>query len=154
MISTRKIIVSLFISTNIFCQDIKISEVQNNIQFGPMVGESSITFGVKNILEELVQDEGYDLNPNSKDSMIVELVYYGKTRKQKSIVLYTQKENIVEIISFAKINDNGKVIKAVGIGKDMRSSTVILNNEGELQRSTINTALRKMCEQIVKKLKL
>jgi len=154
MISTRKIIVSLFISTNIFCQDIKISDVQNNIQFGPMVGESSITFGVKNILEELVQDEGYDLNPNSKDSMIVELVYYGKTRKQKSIVLYTQKENIVEIISFAKINDNGKVIKAVGIGKDMRSSTVILNNEGELQRSTINTALRKMCEQIVKKLKL
>lgn len=119
-----------------------------------MVGESSITFGVKNILEELVQDEGYDLNPNSKDSMIVELVYYGKTRKQKSIVLYTQKENIVEIISFAKINDNGKVIKAVGIGKDMRSSTVILNNEGKLQRSTINTALRKMCEQIVKKLKL
>lgn len=154
MISIRKIIVSLFISTNIFCQDIKISDVQNNIQFGPMVGESSITFGVKNILEELVQDEGYDLNPNSKDSMIVELVYYGKTRKQKSIVLYTQKENIVEIISFAKINDNGKVIKAVGIGKDMRSSTVILNNEGKLQRSTINTALRKMCEQIVKKLKL
>lgn len=154
MISVRKIIVSLFISTNIFCQDIKISDVQNNIQFGPMVGESSITFGVKNILEELVQDEGYDLNPNSKDSMIVELVYYGKTRKQKSIVLYTQKENIVEIISFAKINDNGKVIKAVGIGKDMRSSTVILNNEGKLQRSTINTALRKMCEQIVKKLKL
>lgn len=154
MISLRKIIVSLFISTNIFCQDIKITDVQNNIQFGPMVGESSITFGVKNILEELVQDEGYDLNPNSKDSMIVELVYYGKTRKQKSIVLYTQKENIVEIISFAKINDNGKVIKAVGIGKDMRSSTVILNNEGNLQRSTINTALRKMCEQIVKKLKL
>ena len=154
MISVRKIIVSLFISTNIFCQDIKISDVQNNIQFGPMVGESSITFGVKNILEELVQDEGYDLNPNSKDSMIVELVYYGKTRKQKSIVLYTQKENIVEIISFAKINDNGKVIKAVGIGKDMRSSTVILNNEGKLQRSTINTALRKMCEQIIKKLKL
>ena len=38
--------------------------------------------------------------------------------------------------------------------KDMKSSLVILNNEGELKRSSINTALRKMCEQIIKKLKL
>ena len=36
----------------------------------------------------------------------------------------------------------------------MKSSLVILNNEGELKRSSINTALRKMCEQIIKKLKL
>lgn len=154
MISIRKTIVSLFISTYIFSQDIKISDVQNNIQFGPMVGEKSITFGVKNILEELVQDQGYDLNPNSSDSLQVELVYYGRTRKQKNIAIYTQKENIVEIIAFAKINQKGKVVKAVGIGKDLRSSMVILNNEGQLQRSTINTALRKMCEQIIKKLKL
>jgi len=147
-------IISILFSSIIFSQDIKISDVQNNIQFGPMVGDQTITFGVKNILEELVQDEGYDLNPNSNDSLLVEIAYYGKTRKQKNIAIYTKKENIVEIVAFAKINEKGKIIKATGVGKDMKSSLVILNNEGELKRSSINTALRKMCEQIIKKLKL
>lgn len=147
-------IISILFSSIIFSQDIKISDVQNNIQFGPMVGDQTITFGVKNILEELVQDEGYDLNPKSNDSLLVEIAYYGKTRKEKNIAIYTKKENIVEIVAFAKINEKGKIIKATGIGKDMKSSLVILNNEGELKRSSINTALRKMCEQIIKKLKL
>lgn len=150
----KRKIISILFCTTVLSQDIKISDVQNNIQFGPMVGEKSITFGVKNILEELVQDQGYDLNPNSKDSLLVEIAYYGRTRKQKNIAIYTKKENIVEIIAFAKINEKGKIIKATGIGKDLRSSMVILNNEGKLERSTINTALRKMCEQIIKKLKL
>ena len=147
-------IISILFSSIIFSQDIKISDVQNNIQFGPMVGDQTITFGVKNILEELVQDEGYDLNPNSNDSLLVEIAYYGKTRKEKNIAIYTKKENIVEIVAFAKINEKGKIIKATGVGKDMKSSLVILNNEGELKRSSINTALRNMCEQIIKKLKL
>jgi len=147
-------IISILFSSIIFSQDIKISDVQNNIQFGPMVGDQTITFGVKNILEELVQDEGYDLNPNSNDSLLVEIAYYGKTRKEKNIAIYTKKENIVEIVAFAKINEKGKIIKATGVGKDMKSSLVVLNNEGELKRSSINTALRKMCEQIIKKLKL
>jgi uncharacterized lipoprotein YajG len=147
-------IISILFSSIIFSQDIKISDVQNNIQFGPMVGDQTITFGVKNILEELIQDEGYDLNPNSNDSLLVEIAYYGKTRKEKNIAIYTKKENIVEIVAFAKINEKGKIIKATGVGKDMKSSLVILNNEGELKRSSINTALRKMCEQIIKKLKL
>lgn len=147
-------IISILFSSIIFSQDIKISDVQNNIQFGPMVGDQTITFGVKNILEELIQDEGYDLNPNSNDSLLVEIAYYGKTRKEKNIAIYTKKENIVEIVAFAKINEKGKIIKATGVGKDMKSSLVILNNQGELKRSSINTALRKMCEQIIKKLKL
>jgi hypothetical protein len=147
-------IISILFSSIIFSQDIKISDVQNNIQFGPMVGDQTITFGVKNILEELIQDEGYDLNPKSNDSLLVEIAYYGKTRKEKNIAIYTKKENIVEIVAFAKINEKGKIIKATGVGKDMKSSLVILNNEGELKRSSINTALRKMCEQIIKKLKL
>ena len=46
-------IISILFSSIIFSQDIKISDVQNNIQFGPMVGDQTITFGVKNILEEL-----------------------------------------------------------------------------------------------------
>ena len=74
------VISSLVFSSIVFSQDISISDVQNSIQYGPLVGNRSITFGVKNILEEVVQDKGYDINPNSKDSLFVEIIYFGNKK--------------------------------------------------------------------------
>ena len=146
------VISSLLFSTLVFSQDIKISDVQNSIQYGPLVGNMSITFGVKNILEEVVQDKGYDINPNSKDSLFVEIIYFGNKRTQTTAAIYTIKENIVEIIALAQYKN--KKIKVKGIGKDIKSSFVILNEEGDFKQSSVSTALKKMCEKIIKKLKL
>ena len=146
------VISSLLFSTVLFSQDIKISDVQNNIQYGPLIGNRSITFGVKNILEEVVQDKGYDINPNSKDSLFVEIIYFGNKRTQTTAAIYTKKENIVEIIAIAKYKN--KSVKVKGVGKDIKSSFVILNNEGGFKQSSVSTALKKMCEKIIKKLKL
>lgn len=146
------VVSSLLFSTLVFSQDIKISDVQNSIQYGPLVGNRSITFGVKNILEEVVQDKGYDINPNSKDSLFVEIIYFGNKRTQTTAAIYTIKENIVEIIALAQYKN--KKIKVKGIGKDIKSSFVILNEEGDFKQSSVSTALKKMCEKIIKKLKL
>lgn len=146
------VISSLLFSILAFGQDIKISDVQNSIQYGPLVGNRSITFGVKNILEEVVQDKGYDINPNSKDSLFVEIIYFGNKRTQTTAAIYTIKENIVEIIALAQYKN--KKIKVKGIGKDIKSSFVILNEEGDFKQSSVSTALKKMCEKIIKKLKL
>lgn len=146
------VISSLLFSILAFGQDIKISDVQNSIQYGPLVGNRSITFGVKNILEEVVQDKGYDINPNSKDSLFVEIIYFGNKRTQTTAAIYTIKENIVEIIALAEYKN--KKIKVKGIGKDIKSSFVILNEEGDFKQSSVSTALKKMCEKIIKKLKL
>jgi uncharacterized lipoprotein YajG len=112
------VISSFLFSTVLFSQDIKISDVQNSIQYGPLIGNRSITFGVKNILEEVVQDKGYDINPNSKDSLFVEIIYFGNKRTQTTAAIYTKKENIVEIIAIA--NYKNKSVKVKGVGKDIK----------------------------------
>lgn len=74
-----KKIISLSLLTT-FCataQDIKIEDVQNNIITMQPYNARSLSFGIKNILEELVQDEGYYLNDKSTNKLEVELVYFG-----------------------------------------------------------------------------
>ena len=146
------VVSSVLFSSIVFSQEIKISDVQNSIQYGPLVGNRSITFGVKNILEEVVQDKGYDINPRSNDSLYVDIIYFGNKRTQTTAAIYTKKENIVEIIALAQYKN--KKIKVKGIGKDIKSSFVILNEEGDFKQSSVSTALKKMCEKIIKKLKL
>ncbi|NDB55367.1 hypothetical protein EB169_06000, partial [archaeon] len=58
----------------IFSQEIKIEEVKNSIVTLQYSNARSLTFGIKNILEELVQDEGWYLNDKSTNKLEVELV--------------------------------------------------------------------------------
>ena len=57
-----KIISSLLFCVFISAQDIKIDNIKNSIQTGPLVNNRDVGFGLKNILEELVQDLDYNLN--------------------------------------------------------------------------------------------
>ena len=44
-------------SFQVYAQDYySIADVQNNIALGPLAGNRDIAFGVKNILEEVIQD--------------------------------------------------------------------------------------------------
>ena len=57
------------IATNgkIVAKYIKINDIKNSIQTGPLVGNRNVGFGLKNILEEVVQDQDYNLNDKSKN---------------------------------------------------------------------------------------
>jgi uncharacterized lipoprotein YajG len=69
--------ITLFLGINLFSQEtIKIGEVTNNISMGPLAGNRDLAFGVKNILEEILQDKGLDLDPNSNKSIQIELLYF------------------------------------------------------------------------------
>ena len=65
-------LLSLLFSYSVIGQELKIGEVKNNIVIGDLAGNRDLAFGVKSILEEVVQDVGYDLNPNSNNLLEVE----------------------------------------------------------------------------------
>ena len=67
-------------------QEIQIGKVENKIVIGDLAGNRDLAFGVKSVLEEVIQDAGYDLNPNSKNLLEVELLYFDI---QKNICRYT-----------------------------------------------------------------
>ena len=56
-----------FLFTNlVIAQEVKIGAVENKIEIGDLAGNRDLAFGVTNVLEEVIQDAGYFLNPNSK----------------------------------------------------------------------------------------
>jgi len=97
-----KIISSLLFCIIISAQDIKINDIKNSIQTGPLVGNRNVGFGLKNILEEVVQDQDYNLNDRSENVLDVELIYFDVKRTQSNVALYSKSSSQTEIIAIAK----------------------------------------------------
>ena len=147
-----KIISSLLFCIVISAQDIKINKIKNSIQTGPLVGNRNVGFGLKNILEEVVQDQDYNLNDKSKNILNVELIYFDVKRTQSNIALYSKSSSQTEIIAIAKYKK--KKVKVKGTAKDITTSLILLNEQGQFTQNSVSVALKKLSENIIKKLKL
>lgn len=145
------IISSIFLPFFIYSQEINTT-VSNKIVFGDLVGNRDLAFGVKNILDELVQDAGYDLNDNSESILVVDLLYFDVIRKSTTVGFATKTNNQVEIIAEAKFNN--KKVKVKSTADNIITSTIVLNNGGTFNQQSVSIALKKLCEQLINKLKL
>ena len=128
------------------------TEVKNKIIYGDLAGNRDISFGVKNILDELVQDQGYDLYEDSESILTVDLLYFDVVRKSTTVGFATKTNNQVEIIAEASFN--GKKKKVSATADNIITSTIVLNNGGTFNQQSVSVALKKLCEQIIRKLKL
>ena len=52
-----------------------VESVENKVKIGKLAGNRNLEFGVKNILEEYLQDKEYDLTPNAPNKLRVEIVF-------------------------------------------------------------------------------
>jgi len=148
----------LLINTNVFSQDvIQIGEVENNIKLGPFAGNRDMAFGVQNILEEIIQDKGYDLSSNADISLHVELLYFDVKKTNVQLAVYSKNTDATQIIAKAHIRKNGKKKKSVvakGIAKSISTATLIIDKGGKFSQTNVSTALKKVCEELIEKLKL
>lgn len=136
---------------------IKIDEVVNNIVMGPQAGNRDLAFGVQNILEEVLQEKGYDLDPNSTKVLKVELLFFDVKSTNIQIAAYGNTVEVTEIIAAAKIVLDGKELKTVvvkGQAKSVSSATLIIDEGGKFSQTNVSSALKKVCEQLIEKLKL
>lgn len=148
----------LLVSTNVHSQNvIQIGEVENNIKLGPFAGNRDMAFGVQNILEEIVQDRGLDLSPKAETILHVELLYFDVKKTNIQLAVYSKNTDATEIIARAYLTIKGKKKKAVvakGQAKSISTSTLIIDKGGKFSQSDVSTALKKVCEELIEKLKL
>ena len=52
-----------------------VESVENKVKIGKLAGNRNLAFGVKNILEEYVQEKGYDLSQDAQYKLKVNIVY-------------------------------------------------------------------------------
>ena len=144
--------ISSFLFTILVSSQTINTKVNNKIVFGDLAGNRDISFGVKNILDELVQDQGYDLYEDSESILMVDLLYFDVVRKSTTVAIATKTNNQVEIIAEASFN--GKKKKVSATADNIITSTIVLNNGGTFNQQSVSVALKKLCEQIIQKLKL
>jgi uncharacterized lipoprotein YajG len=124
---------------------------------GPQAGNRDLAFGVKNILEEVIQEKGYELSSNSSKSLLVELLYFDVKSTNMQLAVYGNTVEVTEIIAQAKLVINGKESKPVivkGLAKSISTATLIIDEGGKFSQTNVSSALKKVCEQIIEKLKL
>jgi len=146
----------LVISNTLYAQDaIKIESVENKIIMGPQAGNKDLSFGVKNILEEIIQDNGYNLSPTAKKSIQVELIFFDVKKITSNIAVYSKNQDITEIIAKGTLLEDGKKLKSVIVkeqAKTVTTATVIIDKGGKISESDVSAALKKVCEGIITKL--
>lgn len=143
----------LIFSTSISAQELSIS-VQNSIKLGDLAGNRKLEFGVKNILEELVQEKGYSINHSSKNIIFAELIYMDVLRTQSNLSVFHKDNNAVVIRIRGYILKDGKKSKDVmveGSAEEVSTSTLLISNEGKFNQQNLTTAIKKSCNELINK---
>ena len=150
-------LLSCLFSICVFGQEVKIGNVENKIILGDLAGNRDLSFGVKNVLEEVVQDAGYDLNPNSSLEITVDILFFDVKKNNVQLAVYSKNTDIYTIIARATLIKNGKKKKQVtakGQAKSISSATLVVDEGGKFSQANVSTAIKKLCEDLITKLKI
>ena len=148
---------SFLLSFSITAQEIKIGSIDNKIILGDLAGNRDLAFGVQNVLEEVVQDAGYDLNPNSSLEITVDILFFDVKKNNVQLAVYSKNTDIYTIIARATLLKNGKKKKQVtakGQAKSISSATLVVDEGGKFSQANVSTSIKKLCEQLITKLKI
>lgn len=143
----------LFVLSGI-SQDITIS-VQNSIKLGDLAGNRKIEFGVANIIEEIVQEKGYSLNPSSKNIIFAELIYMDVVKTKSNLSVFHKDNTDVVIRIKGSIEKDGKKSKPVlveGSASEVSTSTLLVSSDGKFSQQNLSTAIKKACYELIQKL--
>ena len=140
---------------NFTTKDIYVESVSNKIQIGNLAGNRNLEFGIRNILEEFLQEKDYDINPESKTKVSVEIVYLDvlKTKSNISVFHKNQESVVIRLKGILKVD--GKKIKEVIVeeeSSEISMSTLAIDNGGQFNQQSLSNAIKKSCEKLVDKL--
>ena len=150
-------LLSFLFGFSVVAQEVKIGNVTNQIQLGDFAGNRDLAFGVQFVLEEVVQDAGYDLNPNSELSIDVDLLFFDIQKNNIQLAVYSKNTDVYTIIARATLYKNGKkkkIATAKGQAKSISTATLIIDEGGKFSQANVSTAIKKLCEQLIEKLKI
>lgn len=155
MANMRYILILLFIPMLSYSQDYTIGEVKNSIRLGALAGNRKLEFGVKNIIEEVIQDKGFNLSPSSKNVIFVELIYMDVLLTKSNMSIFHKDDNSVVIRMKGYVVRDGVKSKeqvAEGQATEVSTSTLIISNEGKFNQQNLSSAIKKTSETLIIKL--
>tara|TARA_B100000927_G_scaffold280016_1_gene264100 strand:+ start:402 stop:872 length:471 start_codon:yes stop_codon:yes gene_type:complete len=150
-------LLSFLLTFSLTAQEVKMGKVTNQIVLGDFAGNRDLAFGVQNILEEVIQDAGYDLNPKSSLEITVDILFFDVKKNNVQLAVYSKNTDVYTIIARATLFKNGKkkkIVNAKGQAKSISTATLVVDEGGKFSQANVSTAMKKLCDQLVSKLKI
>lgn len=135
-----------------------LGTIVNNIKAGPLTGNKNLAFGVKNVLQEALQDKGFALVDRfDADYVIdVEISYFDVEQTKQGVSVFHEDKNEVVIRMKGTLSDGfGKVLKNISTedrSSEISTSTLLINEGGQFNSAVQRNAIKKACISVVTKL--
>ena len=132
-----------------------VESVTNEVKIGKLAGNRNLAFGVKNILEEFLQEKGYDLSESSPYKLKVQIVYLDVLTTKKNISVFHSGEEEVVIRLKGTLTKDGKKEKELVVeesSSEVSMSTLIVDEGGSFNQTSLSNALKKASEKLINKL--
>jgi hypothetical protein len=136
-------------------EHIWVENVENQVKIGKLAGNRNLAFGVKNILEEYLQEKGYDLAKDAPYKLKVNIVYLDVLSTKTNISVFHKGEEEVVVRLQGILYKNGKKEKEVVVeegSSEISMSTLIVDEGGGFNQTSLSNALKKASDSLIKKL--
>ena len=134
---------------------IYVEKVTNKVVVGKLAGNRNLEFGVKNVLEEFLQEKGYDLAASAQNRIKVDIIYLDVLTTKKNISVFHKNEEEVVIRLRGTLYKDGKKEKEVMVeesSSEISMSTLIVDEGGVFNQTSLSNALKKASDKLVTKL--
>lgn len=133
-----------------------VQSIENKIEIGDLSKNRNLTFGVKNILLENLQQMEYDVTDSvsQADYIIkVELLYFDVIQTNTGFSVFHKDENetILRIKGYL-YDKNGKKIKETitsGKSSEISTSTLIISETGNFNQTSVSNVIKKSSETLI-----
>ena len=136
-------------------KDIWVESVTNKIQIGNLAGNRNLEFGVKNVVEEFLQEKDFELNPESRDKVNIDIIYLDVLKTKSNLSVFHKDAESVVIRLKGILKHDGKKIKEVVVeeeSSEISMSTLAVDNGGNFNQQSLSNALKKSSNKLVTKL--
>lgn len=133
-----------------------IQSIENKIAIGDLSGNRNLTFGVKNILLENLQEMNYDVTDSIKDAdyvIKVELLYFDIIQTNSGVSVFHKDENetILRVKGYLYDNNGKKIRETISSGKssEISMSTLIISETGGFNQTSVSNVIKKSSETLI-----
>lgn len=136
-------------------KEIYVQGVTNNIKVGKLAGNRNLEFGIKNILEEYLQDKGYSITPLALNYLDIDIVYLDVLTTKSNLSVFHKNQNEVIIRLKGTLYKEGTKVKEVLVeesSSEISMSTLIVDQGGKFNQTSLSNALKKGCDKLITKL--
>jgi hypothetical protein len=132
-----------------------VESVTNEVKIGKLAGNRKLEFGVKNILEEYLQEKGLNLSPDATRKLKVSIIFLDVLTTKKNISIFHSGEEEVVIRLKGTLYKDGKKDKEVIVeesSSEISMSTLIIDEGGKFNQTSLSNALKKGSDKLITKL--